>query len=118
MLLVLAQFHGEHSKGKEILQGEVEEDEICWVLPIPTPRVSLLRDLQGTKAREWGRLSPTCTTGNARLGANRNIFYINRTFDGKSNTLWEQRLERCLSGNSARPKAEEQAQNLRNKVPG
>lgn len=29
--------------------------------------------------------------------------------------MGEQRLETCLSGNSAHPKAEEQAQNMRNK---
>lgn len=57
MLLVLAQFHGEHSKGKEILPGEVEEDEICWVLPIPTPSV-LAEGSAGDKGQGVGKAEP------------------------------------------------------------
>lgn len=86
--------------------------------PFPRAEVSLLKDLQGTNPRESGRLSSTCTPGNARLYGNINIFYVTRKIEGESKNLWEQRLERHLSGNSACPQAEEQAQNMRNNVPG
>lgn len=85
MLLVLAQAQREHSEGKEILQGGVAGDGSCWVLvSIPTSRVSLLRDLQGTGPGEVGGLSSTCMAGNARLHENVNISWINRKNEGKS----------------------------------
>lgn len=56
MLLVLAQFQREHSKGKEILQGEVEEDESCWVLPpISTSRGVLGEGSAGDKPQGGGK---------------------------------------------------------------
>lgn len=119
MLLVLAQVQREHSEGKEILQGEEEEEESAEsFFPFPHPGVSLLGDVQGTSPRELGRLSSTCTTGNARLHENINIFCINRKFEGKSKNMWEQRLEKRLCANSASAKAEEQAQHMRKRVPG
>lgn len=102
-------------KERKSFKGEWQgmEPAGAW-FPSPPPGVSLPWELQGTGPGGLGRLSSTCTTGNARLRENINIFCINREFEGKSKNLWEQRLQQCLSENPAHAKAEGQAHDTRN----